>query len=95
MPPPEEMRELPDAQLRSMALRLTIAANKGGTQPDGISALTVGTALALAALMQARGQGGRHLQTSMLLSTAHALSETMLENAKKPNPPSADPETLG
>lgn len=95
VPPPEQMRDLRPEQMRPMALRLTVAANKGGTQPDGISALTVGTALSLAAYLRATGRGGHHMKTSMLLSTAHALSETMLEYEGKPVPPTADAKTLG
>jgi len=95
LPPPEQMAQLPQKELRPLALRLTVASNKGGTQPDGISALTVGTALALAAYLRATGRGGHHLKTSMLLSTAHALSETMIEYEGKAQPPTADPEAFG
>lgn len=95
MPPPEELAAMPQSKIRPESVRLTTAANSGGTQPDGIAALAVGTAIALAAYVRRRGQGGQRLKTTMLLSTAHALSETMIEYAGQEPPAVADADAYG
>jgi crotonobetainyl-CoA:carnitine CoA-transferase CaiB-like acyl-CoA transferase len=95
MASPEELQQIPLSQLRSASVRLTAASNSGGTQPDGIAALAVGTALVLARYAQLKGSGGQRLLTTMLLSGAHALSETMIEYANKAAVPGADAEAFG
>ncbi len=66
-------------QARRMSARLTLGTNSSSTQPDGIAALAVGAAMALAAFAQTRGQSGQHLLTTMLHSTSHALGDAMIE----------------
>ncbi|MFC4944320.1 CaiB/BaiF CoA transferase family protein [Pseudonocardia sp. GCM10023141] len=95
------MGEFPDRQGMSMeqirlaSVALTTAGNSGSTQPDGIGALVVGTALCLAAFAQRRGDRGRELMTTMLLSTAHALSEEMVEFEGRTSPRRVDQHHLG
>jgi crotonobetainyl-CoA:carnitine CoA-transferase CaiB-like acyl-CoA transferase len=82
-------------EVRIAATRLTTASNTGGTQPDGIAALAVGSALMLGLYAKRRGHGGQRLQTTMLLSTAHALSETMVEYEGKRPVAEIDPLAYG
>jgi len=76
---PEISMSLTLPQVRRMSAKITMAANSSSTQPDGIAALTVGAAMALAAYVQKKGAGGQHLLTTMLHSTGHALGDAMLE----------------
>jgi crotonobetainyl-CoA:carnitine CoA-transferase CaiB-like acyl-CoA transferase len=62
---------------------------------DGLSAVTAGTAMMLGLLARRRGAGGQKLLTSMLSSTAHALSEVMVEYANRPPVATADPGIHG
>jgi crotonobetainyl-CoA:carnitine CoA-transferase CaiB-like acyl-CoA transferase len=98
MPSPEELQMLPREALRPASVRLTAGANSGGTQPDGIAALAVGTALALGIYLRKKGHGGQRMLTTMLLSAAHSLSETMIEylDSQPPAAPAqADSEAFG
>ncbi|MGX7680174.1 CaiB/BaiF CoA transferase family protein [Jatrophihabitans sp. DSM 45814] len=82
-------------EVRIASVRLGAASNSGGTQPDGIAAMGVATGLALAAYVQARGHGGQQLLTTMLLSGAHALSDSMIEYEGVAGPLRADVEAYG
>jgi crotonobetainyl-CoA:carnitine CoA-transferase CaiB-like acyl-CoA transferase len=94
-PLPEDVVRLSTRELRELSVRLTSGANSSGTQPDGISAMAVATALLLGLYAHRRGSGGRRLLTTMLLSTAHALAETMIDYDGRLEAPAADPEVFG
>jgi crotonobetainyl-CoA:carnitine CoA-transferase CaiB-like acyl-CoA transferase len=95
IPSAQELAAMPQSQIRPESARLFTAGLSAGTQPDGIAALGVGTAIALAAYVRKRGHGGQRLETTMLLSTAHALSETMVEYVGQEPPPGPVPDTYG
>jgi crotonobetainyl-CoA:carnitine CoA-transferase CaiB-like acyl-CoA transferase len=67
-------------ETKRAALRINSAAMVVG-QADGFSALGVASALLLGLLARRRGGPGQALNTSMLLTMAHVLSEDMLEYA--------------
>ncbi|TQM11225.1 CaiB/BaiF CoA transferase family protein [Pseudonocardia kunmingensis] len=92
---PERSMAMSIGDARLSSVFLSVGANSGGTQPDGLAALTVGTALALAAFVRARGGGGQRMLTTMLLSAAHALSETVVEFAEPVERPQVDQEAYG
>jgi crotonobetainyl-CoA:carnitine CoA-transferase CaiB-like acyl-CoA transferase len=62
---------------------------------DGMSAATVATSMMLGLLARRRGHGGQDLFTSMLSSTAHALSEVMIEYDGQPATAEADAGLYG
>jgi crotonobetainyl-CoA:carnitine CoA-transferase CaiB-like acyl-CoA transferase len=76
----------------SMRLR---AATMGGAHADGFSALGVGTALLLGIYTRERGLGARHVTTSMLLTTAHAVADGIVDWEGRPETPVADGDLLG
>jgi len=65
--------------IRRSSLRLTAAAGPQFAQADGVSAVAVATGLLLGLVARARGAGAPVLMTTMLSSSAHALSEDMVE----------------
>ncbi|MCW2524167.1 MAG: hypothetical protein JWO63_2502, partial [Frankiales bacterium] len=95
MASPAELQQLSLAEVRLASVRLTVGSNSGGTQPDGIAAMAVATAMAMGLYMRRRGLPGQRMLTTMLLSSAHALAETMIEYAGQASPAEADPEVLG
>jgi crotonobetainyl-CoA:carnitine CoA-transferase CaiB-like acyl-CoA transferase len=72
------------------AIPQILAAVQGVGNSDGLSSVTVGTALMLGLVARARGAGGQKLLTSMLSSTAHALAEATTRWDGQPDPPYAD-----
>lgn len=76
---PEGSAALDLAQVRRMSARLTLGTNSSSTQPDGIAALGVAAAMALAAYAQTKGMSGQQMLTTMLHSTSHALGDAMIE----------------
>lgn len=81
--------------IRGYAGQLSAAGGSSAAQPDGVAALAVGTAIALAALLQSRGVKGQHMLTTMLQSCAHCLAEDMVEYDGRPAPLTADAEAYG
>jgi crotonobetainyl-CoA:carnitine CoA-transferase CaiB-like acyl-CoA transferase len=71
------------------------AATMGGAHADGFSALGVGTALLLGIYVRERGLGARHVTTSMLLTTAHAVADGIVDWDGRPPQPVADHELFG
>ena len=67
----------------------------GPAHADGFSALGVATALLLGIYLRERGLGARHLSTSMLLTTAHALADGIVDWDGRPDTPVADAELYG
>ncbi|MDO7842291.1 CaiB/BaiF CoA transferase family protein [Sphingomonas immobilis] len=66
-----------------------------GGNADGMSAITVASAMMLGLLARRRGHGAQDLFTSMLSSVAHGLSEVMLEYDGQPATPEADSGLYG
>ncbi len=76
----------------SMAVR---AGTLGSAHPDGFSALGAATALLLGIYQRQAGHGAHHLNTSMLLTTAHAMADGIIDFAGRPPTPVADRSMLG
>ncbi len=62
---------------------------------DGIGALGVATAALLGLLARQRGAGGQQVVASMLLSTAHAMADHVIEVPDAPGGLTAGPEMRG
>ncbi|HEY6796619.1 MAG TPA: CoA transferase [Kineosporiaceae bacterium] len=91
----EQAMEMSTPDVRRMSVQLTTSANSHGTQPDGVAALAVATALLLGLYASRRGAGGQRMLTTMLLSATHALSDTVVEYDGKPEDLRVDPEGFG
>lgn len=81
--------------LRRETLLLSSATTAGSTNPDGISGMTAGVALLLAAFVQRRGFTGQSVYCTMSVSTAALLSDTLLEGTNIGAPNRVDPEVYG
>lgn len=82
-------------EMRANAIRLSASGTTEYAQADGISALTVASAMALGLLARDRTGTSQELLTTMLTSTAHALADDMVEYADRPATPTADSELYG
>jgi crotonobetainyl-CoA:carnitine CoA-transferase CaiB-like acyl-CoA transferase len=87
--------DMPVADIRANALRLAVAATTEYAQADGISALTVASALMLGLAARDRTNVAQTMLTTMLTSAAHALADDMVEYAGRPPTPAADGELYG
>jgi|SRR5579875_1811820 crotonobetainyl-CoA:carnitine CoA-transferase CaiB-like acyl-CoA transferase len=76
-----EHADMTVAEIRQNALRLSGAGTTEYAQADGISALTVASALALGLVVRDRTGISQTMLTTMLTSTAHALADDMVEYA--------------
>jgi crotonobetainyl-CoA:carnitine CoA-transferase CaiB-like acyl-CoA transferase len=74
-----EHADMTMAEIRENALRLAGAGTTEYAQADGISALTVASALALGLAARDRTGISQTMLTTMLTSTAHALADDMVE----------------
>jgi crotonobetainyl-CoA:carnitine CoA-transferase CaiB-like acyl-CoA transferase len=83
------------AEVRANALRLSGAGTTEYAQADGISALTVASALALGVVVRDRCGISQTMLTTMLTSTAQALADDMVEYDGRVATPTADPELFG
>ena len=83
------------AEIRASALRLASAGTTEYAQADGISAVTVASALALGLVARDRCGVAQTMLTTMLTSTAHALADDMVEYEGRPPTPAADPDLFG
>ncbi len=83
------------AEIRSNALRLSGAGTTEYAQADGISALTVASALALGLVVRDRKGAAQTILTTMLTSTAHALADDMVEYAGRAATLAPDAELFG
>ncbi len=81
-------------QIKAISLRLRAAASGPGNA-DGVSSLTVGTALLLGLVARERTGVAQEMLTSMLCSTAWTNSADMVEYAGKRPAPAPDPELWG
>ncbi|MCU1454182.1 MAG: CoA transferase [Acidimicrobiales bacterium] len=82
-------------EIRANAVRLNGAGTTEYAQADGISALTVASALALGVLVRDRTGVAQTMLTTMLNSTAHALADDMVEHAGRRETQHADVELFG
>ncbi len=89
-----ERADLTLEELKRGAVRLSLAGT-GIAHSDGFAALGVATALLLGLVARMRGAPGQRLLTTMLATTAHALSEDMLRYPGRPPAPASDPELYG
>lgn len=89
-----ESADLDLGEVKRGAMQLARAV-MGGGHADGLSSVTVGTALCLGLLARERGAGVHQLVTTMMTSVMHALSETMISYANQPPAPQADTQLLG
>lgn len=80
---------------RATIMRLLGAGTTEYAQADGISAVTVASAMALGLVARDRTRTAQELLTTMLTSTAHALADDMVEYAGRPPTVTADPELYG
>ena len=81
-----------DIKAASMQLR---AGSMGAAHADGFSALGVGTGLLFGIYLRERGLGAQHLGTSMLLTTAHAMADDVVQYPGRPETVMADPDLYG
>ena len=84
--------DLETVKASSMRLR---AATMGAAHADGFSALGVATGLLLGIYVRERGLGARYVTTSMLLTTAHAMADGIVDWPGRPDAPVADHQLLG
>ena len=84
---------LGEVSARSALLRAASASKYASA--DGIAALGVATALLLGLYARRRGAGGQHVVSSMLLSTAHAMANTVVDYADRPATAGPGPEMRG
>jgi len=91
----EERPGLTLEEIRADALRLSGAGTTEYAQADGISALTVASALALGLVVRDRTGTAQDMLTTMLNSTAHGLADDMVEYKERAPTPAADSQLLG
>jgi len=82
------------AEVKAASLQLGTAV-MGVGNCDGLSSVSAGTAMMLGLLARRRGCGGQVTYTSMLSSTAHALSEVMVEYEGRPEASRTDKDVYG
>jgi len=92
------VREDPDlsmAEVRATVPRLAAAGTSEYAQADGISAVTVASAMALGLYVRDRTGVAQQMLTTMLTSAAQALADDMVEYPGRPPTPAADPQLYG
>jgi crotonobetainyl-CoA:carnitine CoA-transferase CaiB-like acyl-CoA transferase len=82
-------------EIRDNAIRLAGAGTTEYAQADGISALTVASAMALGVVARDRSGTAQTMLTTMLTSTAHALADDMVEYTNRPATAAADSDLFG
>jgi crotonobetainyl-CoA:carnitine CoA-transferase CaiB-like acyl-CoA transferase len=90
-----EHADMTMAEIRENALRLSGAGTTEYAQADGISALTVASALALGLAVRDRTGISQGMLTTMLTSTAHALADDMVEHDGRPETAAPDDGLFG
>jgi crotonobetainyl-CoA:carnitine CoA-transferase CaiB-like acyl-CoA transferase len=90
-----EHADMTMAEIRENALRLAGAGTTEYAQADGISALTVASALALGLAARDRTGISQGMRTTMLTSTAHALADDMVEHEGRPETAAPDDGLFG
>jgi crotonobetainyl-CoA:carnitine CoA-transferase CaiB-like acyl-CoA transferase len=82
-------------EIRANAMRLAGAGTTEYAQADGVSALTVASSMALGLVARDRTGDAQTMLTTMLTSTAHALSDDVVEYEGRPPTVAADTELFG
>lgn len=82
-------------EIRVSSMRLSASGTTEYAQADGLSAVTVASAMALGLLARDRTGTSQEMLTTMLNSTAHSLADDMVEYAGRPGTPHADEELYG
>jgi crotonobetainyl-CoA:carnitine CoA-transferase CaiB-like acyl-CoA transferase len=90
-----EHADLTTEEIRLNSMRLSASGTTEYAQADGLSAVTVASAMALGLLARDRTGLSQEMLTTMLTSTAHALGDDMVEYAGRPPTQEADPELFG
>jgi crotonobetainyl-CoA:carnitine CoA-transferase CaiB-like acyl-CoA transferase len=90
-----EHADMTMAEIRGNALRLSGAGTTEYAQADGISALTVASALVLGLAARDRTGVSQAMRTTMLTSTAHALADDMVEHDGRPETAAPDDGLYG
>jgi crotonobetainyl-CoA:carnitine CoA-transferase CaiB-like acyl-CoA transferase len=90
-----EHADMTMAEIRENALRLAGAGTTEYAQADGISALTVASALVLGLAARDRTGISQGMRTTMLTSTAHALADDMVEHEGRPETAAPDVGLFG
>jgi crotonobetainyl-CoA:carnitine CoA-transferase CaiB-like acyl-CoA transferase len=83
------------AEIKCTALRLNQATAVPSMQADGVAALGVASTMLLGLLARARGRALGELTTTMLAAGTHALFDRVVDYPGRPEPVTADDETLG
>jgi crotonobetainyl-CoA:carnitine CoA-transferase CaiB-like acyl-CoA transferase len=83
------------SEIRADARRLAAAGTTEYAQADGVSAVTVASAMALGIVARDRLGTGQTLLTTMLNSAAHTLADDMVEYAGRVPTPMADSDLYG
>jgi crotonobetainyl-CoA:carnitine CoA-transferase CaiB-like acyl-CoA transferase len=91
--PHEPCRTVDDISTQSHFVRA--ATTSRYAQTDGFGALAAATALLLGLVARARGHGGQHVSTSMLLTTAHALADHVVDFPGRGPAPAPGPDMRG
>jgi crotonobetainyl-CoA:carnitine CoA-transferase CaiB-like acyl-CoA transferase len=78
---------------RSATLRSASASSYGSA--DGIGALGVATSLLLGLIARTNGSGGQHVVSTMLLSAAHAMADSVVSYPGRPDAMSPGPDLRG
>ena len=81
-------------EIKPASLKL-FTANASAGNADGLSAATAATGMLMALYARKRGLGAQEVFTSMLSSSAHALSEVLVTYPGAPDAAIADPDSLG
>ncbi|HET6950060.1 MAG TPA: CoA transferase [Acidimicrobiales bacterium] len=90
-----EHPDLTTEEIRLNSMRLSASGTTEYAQADGLSAVTVASAMTLGLLARDRTGVSQEMLTTMLTSTAHALGDDMVEYADRPPTRASDPELLG
>ena len=86
----EERADLTIDEIRDGARRLSAAGGMANAQADGLGALGVATAILLGLAVRQRGFGGQEMFSSMLNTSAHAMSAHGIVYPGAPKEPSPD-----
>jgi len=82
-------------EIQDGARRLSAAGALANAQADGFAALGVATAILFGLVARSRGAGGQELFSSMLNTSAHAMSAQAVTYPGAPHEPAPDPELRG
>lgn len=82
-------------EIGAQSHQMRAGASSRYAQADGFAALGAASALLLGLVARARGHGGQHLSTSMLLTAAHAVADQVISFPGSRPPPVPGPDMRG